>query len=312
MADEVRSRSAGAKSNGAHPAAKTSQVPDNFALKCPNCKELLVSKNWEKNLRVCQKCGHHFRLSATERIALLLDADSFAPLAVELTYADPLRFVNRSVSYPDYLAQYRQRSGVDESVAVGRGRIEELPVIVVVMDSHFIGGSIGSVSGERVAAGIERAAEERLPLLVVAASGGARMQEGLYALMQMAKTSAALARLAEAGSPYVSLLTDPTTGGVAASFAFLGDIILAEPGALIGFAGPRVIEQAIHSKLPKDAATAEFCLKHGMIDGIVHRRELRATLARLFRLYAGVPAVGALSGASSHPQVTHPQARSPQ
>jgi acetyl-CoA carboxylase carboxyl transferase subunit beta len=256
--------------------------------KCPSCKEVLVTKDWEKNLRVCQKCGHHFRLSASERIALLLDAGSFTPLPIELSHADPLRFVNRSVSYPEYLSQYRQRSGVDESVVVGRGRIEDQSLVIVVMDSHFIGGSIGSVAGERVTSGIESAAEERLPLLVVAASGGARMQEGLFALMQMAKTSAALARLADARMPYISLLTDPTTGGVAASFAFLGDIILAEPGALIGFAGPRVIEQAIHAKLPKDAATAEFCLKHGMIDGIVHRRDLRTSLARLLRLYAAV------------------------
>lgn len=270
----------GASANGAQ------AVPGNIAVKCPNCKELLVSKDWQKNLRVCQKCGYHFRLSVNERIELLLDEDSFAEFAADLPIADPLRFMSGTISYPDYLKSKREISGLNEAVVAGHGRIEDLPLIIVIMDFRFIGGSMGSVEGEKITQGIERAAEERVPLLLISASGGARMQEGLISLMQMAKTSAALARLADAGVPFISLLTDPTTGGVFASFAMLGDVILAEPGALIGFAGPRVIEQAMHQRLPKDTNTSEFVLEHGMIDGVVHRRVLRATLARLLRLYA--------------------------
>jgi acetyl-CoA carboxylase carboxyl transferase subunit beta len=286
MKDE--SRPALSASNGAHPDSSARSLPDNVAVKCPNCRELLLGKDWEKNLKVCQRCGHHFRLGARERIELLLDADSFEEFATELTTADPLRFVSRSLAYPDYLERYRAESGVDEAVVIGRGLIEELPLMVVVMDSHFIGGSMGSVAGERITRAIERALQEHLTLLVVAASGGARMQEGMFALMQMAKTSAALARLGEARVPYICLLTDPTTGGVMASFASLADVILAEPGALIGFAGPRVIEQSMHQRLPKDVNTSEFVQAHGMLDGIVHRRNLRPMLARLLRLYDGV------------------------
>jgi acetyl-CoA carboxylase carboxyl transferase subunit beta len=282
--------------NGAHPDASTRTLPGDIAVKCPNCRELLVGKDWRKNQRVCQRCGYHFRLSSAQRIDLLLDSDSFEEFAGDLRSADPLHFVSRSVTYPEYLRSYRERSGVNEAVMVGRGRIEGMPLIVAVMDSNFIGGSMGSVVGERVAVAVERAAEERIPLVIVAASGGARMQEGMLALMQMAKTSAALSRLAAAGVPYISLLTDPSTGGVVASFALLGDVILAEPGALVGFAGPRVIEQFMHARLPKDTATAEFALAHGMLDGIVHRRDLRATLSRLLRLFG---AVGSSASASA-------------
>ena len=287
MKDESRPALSVASQNGAHAENAVRALPDNLAVKCPNCKELLVGKDWEKNLRVCPRCNHHFRLGARERIAQLLDADSFVEFAGDVHTRDILGFVSRSGAYPDYLATYRDRSGMDESVIVGQGLIEDQPVIIAVMDSNFIGGSMGSAAGERITQAIERAASERHPLVIVAASGGARMQEGLFALMQMAKTSAALARLADAGVPYISVLTDPTTGGVWASFASLADVILAEPGTLVGFAGPRVIEQSMHQRLPKDAATAEFCLKHGMIDGVVHRRTLRPTLARLARLYSG-------------------------
>ena len=266
-------------------------IPGNIAVKCPNCRELLVGKDWEKNLKVCQKCGHHFRLSAEERIALLLDPDSFVEIAGDLRSSDPLHFVSRSQSYQAKLESERATTGLNEGVVVGRGRIEDQPLVVVVMDFRFIGGSMGTVVGEKITRGIETAAADKTPLLIISASGGARMQEGLLSLMQMAKTSAALARLGEAGVPYISLLTDPTTGGVAASFAFLGDVILAEPGALIGFAGPRVIEQAMHQRLPKDTNTSEFVLAHGMLDGIVHRRELRHTVGRLLRLYGGVGAL---------------------
>jgi acetyl-CoA carboxylase carboxyl transferase subunit beta len=287
MKDESQPALTAAQSNGAHPDAVARALPDNLAVKCPNCRELLLGKDWEKNLKVCQKCGHHFRLSAPERIALLLDPDSFSEFAGDLRSNDPLGFVARSGSYADKLVSEREKTGLNDAVVVGMGSIEGIRLALAVMDFRFIGGSMGSVVGEKLTQAIERAAAERVPLVIVSASGGARQQEGTISLMQMAKTSAALSRLAGAGVLYVSLLTDPTTAGISASFAFLGDVILAEPGALIGFAGPRVIEQMMHQRLPKDVNTAEFVLKHGMIDGITHRRELRATLARLLRLHSG-------------------------
>ena len=273
-------------SNGAH-AGLLATLPDNLAVKCPNCKELLVGKDWVKNLRVCQKCGHHFRLSAHERIEILLDSRSFEEFARELRSSDPLKFVSRSESYAAKLSSKIEETGLNEGVVVGRGRIEGLPLMLALMDFRFIGGSMGAVVGEKITQAIEHAALERVPMVLFAASGGARMQEGAISLMQMAKTSAALARLAEAGVPYIAVLTDPTTGGVTASFAMLGDVILAEPGAIVCFTGPRVIEQFMHIRLPKDTGTAEFCLQHGMIDGIVHRRDLRSKLAQLLRLYRG-------------------------
>lgn len=273
--------------NGAHPDAVSATLPDNLAVKCPNCRELLLGKDWEKNLKVCQKCGHHFRLAAPERIELLLDPDSFKEFAHDLRSSDPLGFVARSGSYADKLVSEREKTGMEDAVIVGTGSIDGNRLVLAVMDFRFIGGSMGSVVGEKLTQAIERAAAERIPLVICSASGGARQQEGTISLMQMAKTSAALSRLADAGIPFISLLTDPTTAGVSASFAFLGDVILAEPGALIGFAGPRVIEQMMHQRLPKDVNTAEFVLKHGMIDGITHRRELRSTLARLLQLHSG-------------------------
>jgi acetyl-CoA carboxylase carboxyl transferase subunit beta len=287
MKDESQPALTVAQMNGAHPDTMARALPDNFAVKCPNCRELFMGKDWEKNLKVCQKCGHHFRLSAPERIALLLDPDSFDEFALDLRSSDPLHFVARSGSYADKLVSEREKTGLEDAVVVGTGSIEGMRLVLGVMDFRFIGGSMGSVVGEKLTQAIERAAAERAPLMIVSASGGARQQEGTISLMQMAKTSAALARLADAGVLYISLLTDPTTAGISASFAFLGDVILAEPGALIGFAGPRVIEQMMHQRLPKDVNTAEFVLKHGMIDGIVHRRELRASLARLLRLHSG-------------------------
>jgi acetyl-CoA carboxylase carboxyl transferase subunit beta len=260
-------------------------LPENLAVKCPSCRELLVGKDLEKNLQVCQRCGHHFRLTAAQRIEYLLDEDSFVELAGDLIPVDPLHFVSRSQKYREKLDEVRAKSGLKESVVAGTGRIEDLPLALAVMDSRFIGGSMGSVAGEKITLAIEKAQDARIPLLIVSASGGARMQEGLLSLMQMAKTSTALALLSEAGVPYVSLLTDPTTGGVTASFASLGDIILAEPEALIGFTGPRVVEQFMHQRLPKDTNTSEFELAHGMIDAVVHRRMLRPTLAKILRLY---------------------------
>lgn len=263
----------------------TRPLPENLAVKCPSCRELLVGKDLEKNLQVCQRCGHHFRLTAAQRIEYLLDEDSFVELAGDLIPVDPLHFVSRSQKYREKLDEVRAKSGLKESVVAGTGRIEDLPLALAVMDSRFIGGSMGSVAGEKITLAIEKAQDTRIPLLIVSASGGARMQEGLLSLMQMAKTSAALALLSEAGVPYISLLTDPTTGGVTASFASLGDIILAEPEALIGFTGPRVVEQFMHQRLPKGTDTSEFVLAHGMIDAVVHRRMLRPTLAKIVRLY---------------------------
>jgi acetyl-CoA carboxylase carboxyl transferase subunit beta len=289
MKDEAQPALSVAQLNGARHDTPSRALPDNLAVKCPNCRELLLGKDWQKNLKVCQKCGYHFRLSAPERIELLADPESFAEFAANLRSTDPLGFVARSGAYRDKLEAEREKTSLEEAVVVGHAKIEGLPLVLAVMDFRFIGGSMGSVVGEKITRAIETATADRLPLLIASASGGARQQEGTISLMQMAKTSAALTRLAEVGAPYISLLTDPTTAGVSASFAFLGDVILAEPGALVGFAGPRVIEQMMHQHLPKDVNTAEFVLKHGMIDGIVHRRGLRQTIARYLRLHAGQP-----------------------
>ncbi len=293
MKDETESALSKVNSNGAHPDGLVKGLPQNLAVKCPNCREVLVGKDWEKNLHVCSKCGYHFRLSAPERIEHLLDEGTFKEFAADLLPSDPLDFVSRSQPYRTKLESERANTGLTEAVVIGRGLIEGMPLVIVVMDFRFIGGSMGTVVGEKITRAIEVAADESIPLLICSASGGARMQEGLLSLMQMAKTSAALGRLANVGAPYISLLTDPTTGGVSASFAFLGDVILAEPGALIGFAGPRVIEQAIHQKLPKDTNTADFVRAHGMIDDIVHRRDLRAVLGRLLRIYGQCADAGA-------------------
>ncbi|WP_297150949.1 acetyl-CoA carboxylase, carboxyltransferase subunit beta [Thermogemmatispora sp.] len=260
-------------------------APDNLMVKCPKCKEILYSRDWEKNLKVCSRCNYHFRLTAHERVSLLLDPGSFVELDAAMVSVDPLNFVSRSQSYTEKLQEERAKVGLNEAAIRGYGTIEGLPLSLAVMDFRFIGGSMGSVVGEKVTRAIELGLERRWPVLVVSTSGGARMQEGFYSLLQMAKTVAALARLSEARIPYFSLITDPTTGGVTASFAMLGDVILAEPGALIAFAGPRVIEQFMHVKLPEGTVNSEFVLQHGMIDAVVHRRELRATLARLLRLY---------------------------
>ena len=263
----------------------------NLVVKCTKCKEILIAREWEKNLKVCTRCDYHFKLSAYERIELLLDPDSFVELDANITSVDPLHFVSRTKdeiqAYASKLDDERKKVGLNEAVVIGHATIEELPLALAIMDFRFIGGSMGSAVGEKITRAIELGIEKRVPVLISSASGGARMQEGLYSLMQMAKTSTALAKLGEAKIPYFSLLTDPTTGGVTASFAMLGDVTLAEPGALICFTGPRVIEQFMHVKPPE--VNSEFVLQHGMIDAVVHRRDLRQTLARLLRLY--VPSV---------------------
>jgi len=248
--------------------------------KCTHCQELIHANELEKNFSCCPKCDYHYRLSVLERLELLVDEESFEPLFEELQSINPLDFVD-SEPYGERLQKAKEKSGRDEAVLVGVAQMEGMPLAVGIMDFNFMGGSMGSVVGERITLLIEQALKERLPLLIVSSSGGARMQESVYSLMQMAKTSAALSRLHEAGLPFISLLTNPTTGGVTASFASLGDIILAEPNALICFAGPRVIEQVIGRKLPEGAQKSEFLLKHGMIDCIVRRHDLRGKLISL-------------------------------
>jgi acetyl-CoA carboxylase carboxyl transferase subunit beta len=269
--------------------AKPGLPSGNLVVKCPRCREILLVREWEKNLKVCSRCNFHFKLSAYERIDLLVDPDSFVETDADMVSVDPLKFVSRTKDdvqvYAKKLTEEREKVGLNEAVVSGYATIEKLPLALAVMDFRFIGGSMGSVVGEKITRAIELGIEKSMAVLICSASGGARMQEGLYSLMQMAKASAALAKLGEAKLPFFSLLTDPTTGGVTASFAMLGDVTIAEPGALICFAGPRVIEQNMHIKLPEGAVTSEFVLQHGMIDAIVHRRDLRQTLARLLRLY---------------------------
>ena len=261
-------------------------LPGNLAVKCPKCKEILYGRDWEKNLKVCTRCDYHFKLTAFERIELLVDPDSFVETDADIISVDPLHFSIRSQSYPNKLSEERKKTGLNEGVVTGHATIETKPLTLAIMDFNFIGGSMGSVIGEKITRAIELGIKRHIPVLIAATSGGARMQEGLYSLMQMAKTSSALAMLKEAKLPYFSLLTDPTTGGVTASFAMLGDVIIAEPGALVCFAGPRVIEGFMHVKLPEGTASAEFVLQHGMIDAVIHRKDLRHTLSRLLHFYS--------------------------
>ena len=259
-----------------------SSLPEGLWVRCDGCREIIFGKELDKNLRICPKCGFHFRIDAPARIALLLDEPEPAELFTDIRPADPLGFRDTK-PYADRLRSYQQALGVRDAVMVVEGRLDGLSVVLAVLDYRFMGGSMGSVVGEKIARAAERAAERRRPLIVVSASGGARMQEGVLSLMQMAKISAALARLRAARVPYVSVLTDPTTGGVTASFAMLGDLNIAEPGALIGFAGPRVIEQTIRQSLPEGFQRSEFLLEHGFLDLVVARPELKATLARCLR-----------------------------
>jgi acetyl-CoA carboxylase carboxyl transferase subunit beta len=259
-----------------------STVPEGLWLRCDGCREIVYSKELERNLRICPKCGYHFRIDAPARIALLLDEAQPKTLFDEVVPADPLGFADTK-RYADRLKAYQKALGVADAAIVVAGAIEEVPVVLAVMDYRFMGGSMGSVVGEKLTRAAEAAREKKRPLVIVSASGGARMQEGILSLMQMAKISAALMRLRAAGVPYISVLTDPTTGGVTASFAMLGDLNIAEPGALIGFAGPRVIEQTIRQSLPEGFQRSEFLLEHGFLDLVVPRPELKSTLARCLR-----------------------------
>ena len=262
--------------------AKKVKIPEGLWIKCDNCKEIIYRKEVDKNLKVCPKCDYHFRISASERLPYLVDEGSFLEVEDGLSPKDFLNFKD----YKDKLKNSRKKTGLKDAIISGEAKIGGKPVSVVVMDFNFMGGSMGSVVGEKIARAVERAIEKRTAFVSVASSGGARMQEGILSLMQMAKTSAAVARLGQAGLPFISVLTDPTFGGVTASFAMLGDIIVAEPKSLIGFAGPRVIEQTIKQQLPGGFQRAEFLLEHGMIDMIVPRKDLRATLAKILDFFA--------------------------
>ncbi len=258
---------------------KKKDMPEGLWIKCPSCGESLYEQALAKNLRVCTHCQHHFTLSAEERIALLADEGSFEEIDAKLDSVNPLGF-------KDYLGKvkaYQAKTGLTEAVLTGRAKIEGLPVLLAIMDFRFLGASMGSVVGEKITRAIEMATKEKCAVIVFSASGGARMHEGILSLMQMAKTSGALARQSEARLPYISVLTHPTTGGVTASFATLGDIILAEPKCMIGFAGPRVVKETTHSDLPPGFQTAEFMMEHGLVDTIVPRSEMRNTLGRLLR-----------------------------
>jgi acetyl-CoA carboxylase carboxyl transferase subunit beta len=248
-------------------------------VKCEGCRQIIWKKELEDNLNVCPKCEYHFRISSVQRVMLLLDEDSIETQDENLASTDPLNFSDTR-PYKTRLEQSKNATGLKDAVINATGNINGRPVIVSAMEYSFIGGSMGAVVGEAITRAIERAGKERKPIIVVSASGGARMMEGVVSLMQMAKISAALARLDDARVPYISVLTDPTTGGVTASYAMLGDLNIAEPGALIGFAGPRVIEQTIRQKLPEGFQTSEFLLQHGMLDAVVHRKEMKAYISR--------------------------------
>ena len=252
-------------------------------VKCDNCRQIIWKKDLEENLNVCPKCDKHFRIDARTRLAQLLDENQYEVFDSNLVSTDPLKFVDLK-PYSSRLKQAKADTGLKDAVINARGKLNGRPVIVSSMEYSFIGGSMGAVVGEEITRAIEKATETRTPIVIVSASGGARMMEGAISLMQMSKICSALARLDEAHKPYISVLTDPTTGGVTASYAMLGDLNIAEPGALIGFAGPRVIEQTIRQKLPEGFQRAEFLLEHGMIDAIVPRKELKSYIARAFRL----------------------------
>ncbi|HKS21995.1 MAG TPA: acetyl-CoA carboxylase, carboxyltransferase subunit beta [Thermoanaerobaculia bacterium] len=259
-------------------------VTEGLWIKCEDCKEIIYRKEVEQNLNVCTKCGYHFRLTARERFEMLFDDGAYKEFATSIRSADPLEFRDTK-RYRDRLKVYEQRVGKGDAVLCAEGKLEGLPVVICAMEYNFMGGSMGSVVGEKITLAAERAVEKKEPLLIVSTSGGARMQEGILSLMQMAKISAALSRLAAAGLPYISILTDPTTGGVTASYAMLGDVNIAEPKALIGFAGPRVIEQTIRQTLPEGFQRSEFLVEKGFVDVITPRAEMKGTIGRLLRFF---------------------------
>jgi len=270
------------KAIGSATTEKPSRVPEGLWVKCPSCTNLIYSKDLEQSIHVCPKCAHHFRLGAADRLKSLFDDGTYTEHFAQLSSNDPLQFTDTR-PYRDRLHTAVAATGLNDAVIVATGRLEGLEVVAAAMEYSFIGGSMGTVVGEKITRAVELAVERRLPAIVVSCSGGARMMEGALSLMQMAKVSAALARLDRARLPFISVLTDPTTGGVTASFAMLGDLNIAEPKALIGFAGPRVIEQTIRQTLPAGFQRSEFLVEHGMLDLVIDRRALKATIARALR-----------------------------
>ena len=264
---------------------KKKDMPEGLWIKCPSCGESLFQEALLKNLRVCTQCDYHFTISAPERLASLVDDASFQEMDTQLDSVDSLGFKG----YLDKVKAYQAKTGLQEAVVTGRATIEGIPVLLAIMDFRFLGASMGSVVGEKITRAIEAATAERKPVIVFSASGGARMHEGILSLMQMAKTSGALARHSQACLPYISVLTHPTTRGVTASFATLGDIIIAEPKCMIGFAGPRVVKETTHADLPPGFQTAEFMLQHGLVDQIVARKDMRPTLGKLLRYTTNAP-----------------------
>lgn len=260
------------------------EMPDNLWIKCKGCGEILFKKELEKDLHICPKCGYHFRLGSNSYIPILADDNSYSELFANLTSTDPLDFKTNK-KYSDQLKEARKRTGLKEACRIGHARIDGYPVILGAMDFGFIGGSMGSVVGEKVSRGIDAARDNNCPLVLVSSSGGARMQEGVLSLMQMAKTSAKLSLISEEGPLFISILTDPTTGGVTASFGMLGDVIIAEPGALVGFAGPRVIKQTIGEDLPEGFQRSEFLLEKGFVDMIVERSKMKSEVSKLIRFF---------------------------
>src|SRR5205809_1469059 len=262
---------------------KSVAIPEGLWIKCEDCKEIVYRKEVEANFNTCPKCSYHFRLTARERFDILFDDAKYKEFAGDIRSADPLEFRDTK-RYRDRLKVYEQRAGKGDAVLCAEGKLDGLPVVICAMEYSFMGGSMGSVVGEKITLAVERAIDKKEPLIIVSTSGGARMQEGILSLMQMAKISAALSRLADACLPYISVLTDPTTGGVTASYAMLGDLNIAEPKALIGFAGPRVIEQTIRQTLPEGFQRSEFLLEHGMLDFVVDRTEMKRTVVRCLEL----------------------------
>lgn len=252
---------------------------------CNACKAHIFKEEWESSLKVCPKCNFHERISAEERVRMMIDPDTFQEFDTEVTPSDPLKFVDGKGSYADKADDARDKTGMNEAILTGRGKMKGIPVVMGVMDFRFMGGSLGSGTGEKILRAATYSLKHRMPLIIFSASGGARMHEGIISLMQMAKTCAGIGRLNKARIPYLSVLTDPTTGGVSASFAMMGDLNIAEPGALIGFAGRRVIEETIKQQLPKDFQTAEYVLNHGFVDAIVHRKEMKDYLANVLSFW---------------------------
>jgi acetyl-CoA carboxylase carboxyl transferase subunit beta len=286
---------------------KPSRVPEGLWVKCPGCTQIIYNKDLDKNQQVCPKCGHHFRISAAERLRALFDDANWTEYFQNLTSNDPLKFTDTK-PYRNRLKETIGKTGMKDAVIVATGRLDGLDIVVAAMEYAFIGGSMGVVVGEKITRAIEMAIEGRKPVIIVSCSGGARMMEGALSLMQMAKVSAALARLDRERLPFISVLTDPTTGGVTASFAMLGDLNIAEPKALIGFAGPRVIEQTIRQKLPDGFQRSEFLLEHGMLDLVIDRREIKNTIARALRFMgtnaASADSVDVMATATAAPVLT--------